>query len=262
MKEKFVSCFRIERLRISGRKDWAIFWFFAGMIAYVAGDVYGDRTDRWLGEHANPWITDLNVPSGYGRVIVAAILLAVTAEVILFLCRKPRKAKLAVPVAALLFSLAAVGMYQVHCRLIVSVLWEEVPQSVVVWQKGSPCGLIIMENGSVTDESRELLELCRNLEVITDSEELEECMVWYKTEGDFLCDNISVKFSEKYGHSYSLTLHVQDGHVFLWRGYRGYEPRITFFRDNGILDWMNGISGKDGAAKREIPFSPNAALQK
>ena len=238
MKRINVSCFRKEKFQIKSRKDWVIFWFFAGMIAYVAGETYGAGIDRWLREHANPWITDLNVPSGYGRVIAAAFLLAVIAEVILFLCRKSGKAKLAVPAALLLISLAAVGMYRIHCRLIVSVLWEEAPQRVVVWLKSSPQGLSIQENGSVTEESRELLELCRNLEMITDAEEPEECMLWYKTEGDFMGDHISVTFPQKYGHNYHLDLGVQDGHVFLWRGYRGYEPRITFFRDNGISDWM------------------------
>lgn len=244
-----VSCFRKERFRISGRKDWAIFWFFAGMMAYVAGEAYGSGIDSWLKEHANRWITDLNVPFGYGRVIVAAFLLAVTAEVVLFLCRKPMKAKLAVSAAVLLFSLAAVGMYHIHCRLIVSVLWEEVPQSVVVWVNDSPYELRIQENGSITEESRELLELCRSLEMITDSEELEECMSWYKTEGNFICDNVNVTFPQKYGHGYNLDLRVQDGHVFLWRGYRGYEERITFFRDNGISDWMNVVAGKPGETK-------------
>lgn len=249
MKGMIASRFQKEKIQISGRKDWAIFWFFAGMIAYVAGETFGAGIDKWLREHANPWITDLNVPSGYGRVIVAAFLLAVTAEVVLFFCRKSMKAKLAVPAAVLLFSLGAVGMYQVHCRLIVSVLWEEEPQRVVVWLKSSPQGLRIQDNGNVTEESRELLELCRNLEMITDAEELEECMLWYKTEGDFMGDHIDVTFPQKYGHNYHLNLGVQDGHVFLWRGYRGYEERITFFRDNGISEWMDAVADKSGETR-------------
>ena len=37
MKGMIKRGFRLERLRISGRKDLVIFWLFAGMIAYVAG---------------------------------------------------------------------------------------------------------------------------------------------------------------------------------------------------------------------------------
>lgn len=252
MKGSLVSGFRREELKISGRKDWVIFWFFAVMIAYVAGGLFGYRIDRWLGERSNLWITDLNVPSGYGRTIVAAFLLAAAAEAVLFLCRKPMKAKLAVLAAGLLFSLAAAGMYQVHCRLIVSVLWkEEAPRNAAVWLAGHGQELKIRKNdGSVTEECRELLELCRSLEIITDSEELAECLSWYKTEGDFAgSDNIWMTFPRKYGHGYSLNLHVQDGHIFLWRGYQGYEPRITFFRDNGIVDWMDEFAGKVAETK-------------
>ena len=91
MKGMIKRGFRLERLRISGRKDWVIFWLFAGMIAYVAGGMMDYRLDEWLWGMADPWMTNLNVPLGYGRTMIAAGLLVVLGEAVLFFKKKPVK---------------------------------------------------------------------------------------------------------------------------------------------------------------------------
>lgn len=233
----------IRRLKIKSRKDWVIFWAFAALIAYVVGGAFDIRINTWLCGIHTPWLTALNEPQNYGRAIIAAVLLTVMAEGVLLLCRKSWRAKLVTLAAGALLSLALIGVYQAHCRLIVSVLWSGEPQSMAVKLDGS---YRYRERGGEEDltdaQWGELLELCRSLAPITDSEEQQAYMAWYKAEGDFVgSDWIQLHFPEKYGHGYMLWLNVQDGHIYLWRGYQGYDMLITFFEDNGIVEWLQNI---------------------
>ena len=81
--------------------------------------------------------------------------------------------------------------------------------------------------------------------VITDPQELADCLAWYDGEGKRLggTDGVWLEFPQKYGHSYILNLDVQDGYIYLWRGYQGHEKQITFFRDNGLIGWLEGRKG-------------------
>ena len=223
-----------KELKISGRKDWIIFWFFAVMISYVAGGWLARPINEWLGGMTGPWLTDLNMPSNYGRTIGAVLLLAALTEILLLFRKKNVKAKIGVAVAGVALAALIVGIHQVHCRLIVSVLHSEEPKSMTLFLDGRQERLVSEE------ECRELLELCRGLEVITDSEELADCLVWYEEKGIGLgsANSVWLTFPQKYGHGYVLQLNVQDGYSYLWRGYLGDEKRITFFRDNGLTEWL------------------------
>lgn len=243
MKGMIKRGFRLERLRISGRKDWVIFWLFAGMIAYVAGGMMDYRLDEWLWGMADPWMTNLNVPLGYGRTMIAAGLLVVLGEAVLFFKKKPVKYKLWLLAAGLAVVLGAPALYRLHSSLIVSSLWKAEPESAAVWQDGEALGLKNQESGVLREEEyRTLLELCRSLEQITDPAEAEACMAWYKAEGDFVgADSVRLDFPERYGHHYVLNLRIKDGYIYLWRGYLWKEVQVTFFRDNGIAEWMEGL---------------------
>lgn len=222
-----------KELKISGRKDWIIFWFFAVMISYVAGGWLARPINEWLRGMTGPWLTDLNMPSNYGRTIGAVILLAALTEILLLFRKKNVKAKIGVAVAGVALAALIVGIHQVHCRLIVSVLHSQEPESVTLFLGGS-------QERLVSGEYQELLELCRGLEVITDSEELADCLAWYEGEGarSGVADGVWFRFPQKYGHGYVLDLDVRDGYIYLWRGYLGNEKRITFFRDNGLTEWL------------------------
>lgn len=228
-----------EGLKISGRKDWIIFWFFAAMISYVAGGWLDRPVNEWLRGMTGPWLTDMNMPGNYGRTIVAELLLAALTEALLFLQRKSVKAKIGVAVAGVALAAMIVGIHQVHCGLIVSVLHSEEPKSMTLFLDGS------QERAIAQEERQELLELCRSLEVITDPQELADCLAWYDGEGKRPggTDGVWLKFPQKYGHSYILNLDVQDGYIYLWRGYQGHEKQITFFRDNGLIGWLEGRKG-------------------
>lgn len=229
----------IERLRISGKKDWAIFWTFTVMAVYVIGGRLDRGWNDWLRSIGNPWLTDLNEPQSYGRMIAAVLLLAVVMEVMAFLCRKSTKVKVAVPVAGLLLALALVGAYQVHSRLIVSVLWEEEPAAMTIWRKGESSAFQVEEDQA----KRELQELCRGLVPITDQERLEACREWCSEKGGRGAEaSVHLSFLQKYGHSYVLWLDVKDGYVYLWRGYDRNRALITFFEDNGIVEYIGSLS--------------------
>lgn len=230
---------RKNELKISGRKDWIIFWFFAVMVSYVAGSWLARPINTWLNGMTGPWLTDMNMPANYGRTIGAVILLTAMTEGLLFLRKKSVKAKIGVAAAGVALAAMIVGIHQVHCRLIVSVLHSEEPRSVTLFLDGSQERVIAQE------ERQELLELCRSLEVITDPQELADCLAWYDGEGKRPggTDGVWLKFPQKYGHSYILNLDVQDGYIYLWRGYQGHEKQITFFRDNGLIGWLEGRKG-------------------
>ena len=201
-----------NKFRIRSRKDWVIFWVFAVFICYAAGLRYDHWPDRWLFQFANPYMTDINQPHTWGQLIPFLALLAVVTEVVLFLCRKPVKARILVLVGALLMPMIILAGYRIHTDLIVSSLWKEKPVGISLWKDHR------ME--LTEEEQKELLELCQNLTQVSDKETQELLKQWY-LENDSSpfseADDINIRFSEKYGHSYSFKLSVFDGKVFIWR---------------------------------------------
>lgn len=226
-----------NKLRIRNRKDWTIFWIFAVLICYAVGLRYDHRPNDWLFQFANPYMTNLNQPYTWGQLIVFLALFAAVVEVVLFLCKKPVKARILVLAGVLLMPMIILAGYRIHTNLIVSSLWKEEPEKVDLWKE---------QRMELTEkEQKELLELCRNLTLVSNQETQEQLKQWY-LESDSAAfteaDDIRIRFSEKYGHSYSFNLSVYEGKVFLWRGYSGSDIEITFFEDNGIVEWVEGIT--------------------
>lgn len=232
----------MKKLRSLNKKDWIIFWIFAALIANVIGNFFNHRINDLLRKFGNPWLTNLNEPQSYGRLITASVLLAVMAVLVLFLLKKSLKAKIAAIFAGILIPAAIVGIYFIHCNLIVSVLWNTEPQTVFV-DDGDTCYYIKTNSPQGTKISSkqslsEILELCRTLTPITDEVQIKKCMDWYENaEEPFLhTDMVRLYFPEKYGHHYQFSLRLHEGYVYLWRGYSDTQE-ITFFEDNGITEW-------------------------
>lgn len=225
-----------NKFRIRSRRDWVIFWAFAAMICYALGLRYDHKPDRWLFQFANPYMTDLNQPHAWGQLIPFLALFAVVAEVVLFLCKKPVKAKILVLVIGLLMPMIILTGYRIHTNLIVSSLWKEEPVGIDLWKD---------QRIALTGEQQgEMLELCRELTLVSDKQTQELLKQWYlerHSEAFMEADDIEIRFSEKYGHNYSFRLRVYEGKVFIWRGYSGQDTEITFFEDNGIVEWVEGI---------------------
>lgn len=241
------------KIYIKSKKDWGIFWIFAALLCYGLSScfpAYGFKD--FVFSYASPYMTNLNDPSeGWGRLLITLLLLAVTAEAVLFLRKGVRgraAVMAAVLAAAVLMPFLISGLYRVHTDLIVSVLWEEEPQSVNIWpetdsvtgEKGTG-----LRNEDLSEEQKhELLELCRNLTVISDEEELQNLENWYGESEDAFMNaaEVYLHFDEKYGHSYSFVLRLYEGKVYIWRG-NGKQPEqyLTFFEDNGITEWVEEI---------------------
>lgn len=229
-----------DKFRIRSKKDWAIFWVFAALICYAAGVWYGSRMERWLFQFANPYMSELNQPHTWGQLMGFLLLFAVVTEAVLFLCKKPVKIKILVLAGALLMPAALVGGYRVHTNLIVSSLWEEEPGSIYVryYEEGQGSLLQSRDIPLTEEQALELLELCRNMTVVSDEEMQEQLRQWYRERSDDRTYSVQMHFRERYGHHYSCWLKVDDGKIFLHRGYSSEGQEITFFEDNGIVEWL------------------------
>lgn len=233
----------MKRLKNLSKKDWVIFWTFAFLLANVIGNVFNHKINSLLRGLGNPYLTQINEPQSYGRLIAAFLLLLLAVEVVLFLYRKSIRAKVLALIAGVIATLAIIGIYFVHCRLIVSVLWDARPQTVCVEYNDTSYYVKVNtpDGESIPSEEAlsEILGLCRTLTPITDEPQIKKCMDWYENaEEPFLhTDMVSLYFPEKYGHHYQFTLRLHEGYVYLWRGYSDVSE-ITFFEDNGITEWV------------------------
>lgn len=241
MKKLDMSKFRINR-----KRDWVIFWIVAALLAYIVADRYDARIVYWLRGMESPWLGHANEPQNYGRMMIAAVILAVLAEAVCFLRRKSLRVKLTVLAAGVIAPIALTGLYLGHCRLIVSSLWKEEPTMVTIWWKDSQDS----DSASAVsytpnqEEQARLLEYCRNLTIVSDEGLQNEFRQWNREShaGLLSQDHVDLRFPEKYGHHYSLGLYVWNDHLYIFRGYDwGYDIFITLFEDNGILDYLENL---------------------
>lgn len=243
-----------EKLRIRGKRDWAVFWIFAGLLCYVLGGrflSYG-ITD-WLFQSSNPYMTNLNDPAlGWGRLMVALMLLAAVGEMVLIFCKRNRKGTIAMAVlltGACAVPFAVKGLYRIHTDLIVSSLWKEKPQIVSVWfggdQETGQTRYGLLDEDLSKEQKQELLEFCKNMIMVSDESKLKALEEWYQETPSAFRDstNIYIRYNRKYGHSYSFNLRVYEGKVFIWRGNGGQSAQyVTFFEDNGLVEWLENLS--------------------
>lgn len=236
-----------DKFRIRSRKDWVIFWIFAVLICYAVGQHYDYKPDRWLFPFANPYMTDINQPHAWGQMIPFLTLLAAVAEAVLFLCKKPVRAKVLVLAGVLLMPMLILAGYRIHTNLIVSSLWKEEPEFVRVRWSGADPGKGNIDVQLEGEERQEMLELCRSLVPISDAETQNMLTEWHhedNTNHFMEDDSVYLRFAEKYGHNYSFTLRLCDGKLYIWRGYGSSQKElITFFEDAGISGRMEEIIG-------------------
>lgn len=222
-----------NKLRIRNRRDWVIFWVFAALICYALGLRWDDRPNQWLFRFSNPYMTNLNQPYTWGQLLVFLGLLTIPVETVLFLCKKPVKARILVLAGALLMPAIILAGYRIHTNLIVSSLWKEKPVRIDLWKD---------QRMSLTGEEQgELLELCQNLTLVSDKETQELLDQWYlehRSEAFTEADHVEIRFPEKYGHNYTFHLRVYEGNVFIWQS----NTEVKFFEDNGIVEWVESIT--------------------
>lgn len=239
----------LNRLRIKGKRDWAVFWILAGLLCYVLGGRFlSHRVTDWLFQSGNPYMTNLNDPApGWGRLMMALILLALVGEAVLLLCKRNRKGAVfmvALLAGACVTPFAVRGLYKVHTDLIVSSLWKESPKTISVWlgkNQGSGKRYGFLDEDLSKQQKVELLEFCKNMTIVSDKDELKNLEEWYRETPAAFSDstNIYIGYNEKYGHSYSFNLRIYEDRIFIWRG-NGKQPAqyVTFLEDNGLINWV------------------------
>lgn len=233
----------LNRIRIRSKKDWVIFWIFTTLIVYSICSGIGFRINDWLRGQGNIWLTNLNEPQSYGQLLATSVIMVIVVEVVLFLCRKSYKKKLVALVVGMIVAILIFGIYQMHCKLIVSVLWDEEPSSI--WADfGAERICLKMEEDDLGYEAewKAALELCRNLTPVSEEEQA-AAIEWYLDADEPFLETkmIDLYFSENFGHSYSFQLRLHEGYIYLWRGYSEDGLEITFFEDNGVTKWLNNL---------------------
>lgn len=232
----------ISKFRIQSKKDWVIFWIFAALIAYAAAYHFDTRITYWLRSIGNPWLWEGNEPQSYGRMIVAGIMLAVLAEAVCFLKRKCLKVKLAVLAGGLLLPVLLTGMYLINCRLIVSVIWKEEPNALMIWWGEHEDTVRYTPR---EEEQMLLLEYCRNMTVVSDEKIQEEFMQWYwdnKGKDFWSATQIDLHFPKKYGHNCWLQVQVWGDYLYFFRGHgAGNNIIVTLFEDNGLISYLEEL---------------------
>lgn len=240
-----------SKIKIDNKKDWIIFWVFAVLVAYAVAGFFMNRIDQVLRKLDSPWLWEGNEPQSYGRMIAAVVLLVLMAEVICFLRRKKLWTKLAVLAAGILIPAALVWMYWYNCRLIVSVLWDEKPSYIgVTWE--DPGSNKNIRYHPTPEEQADILEMCRNLTVVSDERILKEFKEWeMQIDSIWKQDGIDLHFPEKYGHNYYLNIYVWGDYVYFFRGHGyGNAEFFTLFEDNGLIQYIENIKQEQiGAAQ-------------
>lgn len=241
-----------SQIKISAKRDWVVFWFFVALIAYAMAGFWERKVNDWLRSGGNPWLWVGNEPESYGRIIMAVVISVLAAEIVCFLCHKRLWIKLTVLAAGVLVPIALVGMYHINCRLIVSVLWEETPEYVIVtW--ANPDGSTSLRYWPDLEEQEQLLEFCRNLTVMSDEELQDELTTkWIMESGSsWQHDGIYLSFPQKYGHEYTLSLDIRGDYLYFLRGHSSRNDIIvTLFEDNGLIQYMETLrQEQNGAAE-------------
>lgn len=232
-----------SKIRFNTKKDWVIFWIFAALVLYIAAYQFDVRIAYWLRSMGSPWLGYGNEPQSYGRMMITVAALAVLAEMVCFVRRRELRTKLTILSVGILAPIALVGMYQLHCRLIVSSLWKEAPARTLIWWK-EPDGSVLQFSTPTEEEADKLLEYCRNLTIVSDKETNDAFMQWHREDsGNFWSgDTLNLRFTEKYGHSYSLELCAWEDYFYFFRGY-DYKNDIlvTLFEDNGLKGYLDDL---------------------
>lgn len=236
----------LSKVKINSKKDWVIFWIFAVLVIYAVAYNYDTGITHWLRSIGNPWLWEGNEPQSYGRMIIAGIMLAVLTEAVCFLRRKNLKVKLVVLAGGLLFPVLLTGIYLINCRLIVSVIWREKPDTMTVWWDNYENTIRYTPS---EEEQLLLLEYCRNMTIVSDKQVQEEFMQWYwDTKGkDFWSETqVDLHFPKKYGHSCWFKVQVWEDYLYFFRGNGagGNNILITLFEDNGMIAYLEELQQK------------------
>lgn len=240
-----------SKFRITTKRDWVIFWIFAVLLANALATWSQRLVDRGLHKFfGSPWLRSVDEPEGYGRLITMVVILAIVAVIVCFLRHETGRVKLVVFSAGIVVSLALMGMYWINCRLIMSVIKEDEPQYMHVdWQEFDQ--IYSSQRYLLTkEEQSEVLELIRNMTMVSDEQKVREYLEWNFDRGETWGQTeISVYFGERYGEHIWVTLDIWEDTILIDRQ-MGSTELVTIFEDNGLIQYIENIGQEQiGAAQ-------------
>lgn len=229
----------LSKFRITTKRDWIIFWVFVLLLANAVAGWSRHMVDRQLRRFGSPWLWFGNEPQFYGRLILLVALLIIVGEIVCFLRHKRLGLRLAILAAGTVMSVVLVGAYQIHCRMIVSAIWEEDPVYMrIVWKEQNQSYM------PTEEEQAAILDLCRQLTIVSDESKEREYIEWHWTPKSEVWEKVwlSINFDEHYGHNVHLSLYIRDDTILLDRGVGPQtQPLVTVFEDNGLIQYIENI---------------------
>ena len=228
-------------IKIKTKIDRVIAFIFSLLIIYGITTRFSYRMQAILLEYGNSKLTNMNQPGGYSNLILTVLIMTLLIEILLIAYRKPLIIKIITLVAGILCTLLLFAGYLFNCNLIVSVLGHEEPVSVSANGWGTDINLTMNKGQQDT-----LVSYCESLEPVSQDQEKELESTFYAN-GNITGNSllIWITYPQKYGHNYDLMVCVYDDMIFIRKGYNNKSKEIvTFYKDNGLLSFINQLRGK------------------
>lgn len=236
--------------KIKTKRDWCIAFLFAVIIVYGISMKFSNIYRELLLPLANHKMTNLNYHEGYGNWIVTSVVMTLIILLVMA-AQKPLENKrfslrryLAVLGAGTAAALLGLGAFIVHSHLIVSSVHSMQPLSIAVSRRGYESVVITDPCTQGNEDVREMIQLCVQLEEMepaAQKEILESGFDPNYSESD--C--IWITYPKRFGHSYDLVIHIQEGIIYIGRGYDIKNQFMTpIYEDNGILEKLEKIVDK------------------
>lgn len=225
----------MKKWGIKTKRDWIIAFIFAALLVYAATGLFTQRLNRVLMYLTDPRLSDLNQPSSYGNVALTALIMGAAVGIVLRIKKRPVKMTILSILAGGVIAAVSIGAYFFHCSLLVHVPQEETPGNIWVSRGWGDKSASFSENYDPSDEELvEFVRLCTSLEELPKEEQRQADLDYEEKRSEDGSEEIRIwiSYPEKYLHSYSLLLVIENGQVFSRRD--GGADR-TFFVDNGVV---------------------------
>lgn len=240
-------------LGIKNKRDWFIAFAFTFLVVYAISTRFSHRVDNWLFNFTPDFFTNMNQLRSYGNWLITIVAMAVIVEVVLLMYRKIRKVKLwvfvGVFVAAVVLWLGVFFGYQLHSKLVVSVIDTEQPVGFGI-DPGMDSEEAYIQGTSLTIEEKErLLELCKTLQPVDETEQERLYREYKESDGAWFieAEEVGFRYPVKYGHDFIFNIRIYDGNIYVRKGYNEKQQElIVFFEDNGLLRMVEDLKGKYG----------------
>ena len=240
-------------LGIKNKRDWFIACGFTFLVVYAISTRFSQKMDDWLFNFTPDFFTNMNQLRSYGNWLITIAVMAVIVEAVLLLYRKIWKVKpwifVGVFATAVVLWLGVFFGYQLHSRLVVSVIDTEQPVSFGISLGFGAQETYIQGTSLTAEETEQLLELCKTLQPVGEEEQERLYREYKDSDSDWFMNatEIGFRYPVKYGHDFHFNIRIYDGNIYVRKGYNEKQKElIVFFEDNGLLQMVEELKEKYG----------------